>query len=741
MKKLIYFLLLLGLSGSTYAQFKPPVIEGYQNGDTVYQKVLISLTRNSSSTPESYMIEVSESKWFNGSNDMELLVEKSRNIELEGLAINTSYYIRARVFSSSGISLWSQVLQLSVGNSVKGVRKVGPYSKPFFRPVLYWDKTYATGYIVQFDSTADFSSPALHSDTVGDTNHYSYYPVNHFRKFYARVAPVHKNHSGLWTVVYFGDFSKPLVTREVAELRTSAAGLKAKNHVFSIQYRYQVAYDSLFTSIIVDSIGSRSTQFKELPYDTTLYFRSAFVLQNQQSSWSQHTLRRFLGPGFRQLQDGDEVANGQRIEIDYYFDDERFEREVSKDSLFQDVYNYSWSSDFYTPYKELRQFLRFRAIHSNDTSSWTTRSVFVKKSSVRVSFNNGSIEKEHAPGGILSFQEDEDDLSKIWVELDITSSFDSDSKIELESLTENVTVPDLKFNKNYFMRYRLAYGNGYEERSWSRSYKFTTVDMPSMISNTDSFQSVFSDFECKPVPYFTGGYQFQIYTDVSRTQEFLYLDTILDQSVLSTLLPFTSHLFYYRVRLVNERDSSRWGYSNRRSYVSPTLVAPIKGAVVQGDAATLQWQDQVPECKYTVQIDTLPFKNKQQGTILVSAGNNLPEIPMVRGKKYYWRAQAFTALDTSEWSEVATFVADDNSSLPGLPAGTVQVYPNPACHQLVVLLDGAAQVQLFALQGQQVLRTQGEKRVELELISLPSGMYILEVRSPQGLYRQKIEKL
>lgn len=77
----------------------------------------------------------------------------------------------------------------------------------------------------------------------------------------------------------------------------------------------------------------------------------------------------------------------------------------------------------------------------------------------------------------------------------------------------------------------------------------------------------------------------------------------------------------------------------------------------------------------------------------------------------------------------------------GLPDNAVRVYPNPVLNNLSIDLNSElsdAQVTIYNQLGQAVLETRELKNISL--ITLQSGIYILELNTSQGSFRKKIVK-
>lgn len=77
---------------------------------------------------------------------------------------------------------------------------------------------------------------------------------------------------------------------------------------------------------------------------------------------------------------------------------------------------------------------------------------------------------------MLSFLEYGAGFEKVWVELDTVLHFESAAKVAIASTDKSVEVPDLYFGQTYYLRYRVGYTDGYEEKKWNvREIGFETI--------------------------------------------------------------------------------------------------------------------------------------------------------------------------------------------------------------------------------------------------------------------------
>jgi len=74
----------------------------------------------------------------------------------------------------------------------------------------------------------------------------------------------------------------------------------------------------------------------------------------------------------------------------------------------------------------------------------------------------------------------------------------------------------------------------------------------------------------------------------------------------------------------------------------------------------------------------------------------------------------------------------------GLSAPAVAVWPNPASDRLEVESPGAFQVRLLDLAGRALASASGRDRLALEVSTLPSGVYLLELRTASGAAYERV---
>jgi hypothetical protein len=241
--------------------------------------------------------------------------------------------------------------------------------------------------------------------------------------------------------------------------------------------------------------------------------------------------------------------------------------------------------------------------------------------------------------------------------------------------------PILHYNQKYVMRVSAIMGPDTAEGSLRN---FTTVSAPTnyyppnnfigigtstnaLVKSIDS--SLFVQWELDTVATFTSPH-LASGTDVSIPDDF-------DPKYVN--LNFPSDLlfhakYYWRSRCINSVDTSSW--STVFSFTTTTdmqLNTPVNGAINIPVHTFLDWSIQGSnldqQYQYQIETDSL-FDNKP---IITLPAEHFSEDSFVGmyATTYYWRARAFNAIDTSEWSKIYTF---RTANLPVI--GTVAIaYP------------------------------------------------------------------
>ncbi len=318
---------------------------------------------------------------------------------------------------------------------------------------------------------------------------------------------------------------------------------------------------------------------------------------------------------------------------------------------------------------------RVRAMHSLDTTEWSTPQTFTVLDTAILS----------APANLSAFQSPSVKLdwsyitgiTNYQVELDKTPLFNS-------SFFQSVTLPDsssewvpgnLEFAEGYFWRVRAWHEK--DTSQWSQTWNFSTLVALTLTSPSDNSVNQFPNvtlnwnFLTAPISYDAE------YDTSANFNSPLYIYTSNDsisEYKPSDLLFGTR--YFWRARAHNLIDTSQWSQVwNFTTRDMVDLSYPSNGDSGLASRITLDWDAVEGTNGYQVRIDT---SSSYSSSVLASfsPGNSSQQVAdLYYGTKYYWSVRTFHTMDTSAWSATWAFTTSDQVSLTSPANNSVDVAP------------------------------------------------------------------
>jgi hypothetical protein len=234
--------------------------------------------------------------------------------------------------------------------------------------------------------------------------------------------------------------------------------------------------------------------------------------------------------------------------------------------------------------------------------------------------------------------------------------------------------------------------NATDSSGWAAGWSFQTssgtLAVPGIISPMNGAVGVSTSPKLSwTIVSGAASYSLECATDKNFKKEVVRLDGITQTPyALRGVLPHTT--YYWHVQAKNNTDSSGWSpdwsfKTSRGPLGSPKLLSPPDEAKVLPNT-TLKWTLCEGAAAYSIQVST----SQDFGTSIVSSfgltSDSVTVANLQDKKEYYWRVQATTASDSSDWTEVwrftvsseATWAEDDEQSVPS-EYRLAQNYPNP----------------------------------------------------------------
>ncbi|MCU0346732.1 MAG: proprotein convertase P-domain-containing protein, partial [Saprospiraceae bacterium] len=177
---------------------------------------------------------------------------------------------------------------------------------------------------------------------------------------------------------------------------------------------------------------------------------------------------------------------------------------------------------------------------------------------------------------------------------------------------------------------------------------------------------------------------------------------------------------------------------------APVFVAPANGATSVNPMTLFDWNSVPGATNYKLDVATDLNFNNIAFTVTVPQTNYTPSLPLAINTTYYWRVTAFNICGgtTPAAFSFTTWIVNSVDELNGL---TINVLPNPASDVVNVLFSKPSfenmDASLYAVNGV-MLKNQpvpvGSLSAQLDLTALPSGVYLLRLRSGSGVLTKKI---
>ncbi|MCL9981150.1 MAG: T9SS type A sorting domain-containing protein [Bacteroidia bacterium] len=295
---------------------------------------------------------------------------------------------------------------------------------------------------------------------------------------------------------------------------------------------------------------------------------------------------------------------------------------------------------------------RVRAINENDSSPWSY-SAFKTKG-----FNNDFVIAENYADPMVSIEVRTkiEGTESYEIQLDTSTQFNSPEKQVFFSKSGIDTAYDLFFGKIYYARARPVHAK--DSGSWTRTriiniLKFPNTQYPytsSIVQITDSIQ-----FATRKG---MDGFQIQV-NDQNQFDSKLFLDTVItnfkalsSHNIKGLRFKFNT-TYFWRIRAWHDRDTSVWSTPTYFNTVkAPTLLKPFNSNFLgTGAKTTFTWSPLKGGVKYRFLLDTSMNFNSSELLDTVVNSTEFVKFNMLFRPLYYWKVQAFTQNDTSEWSE------------------------------------------------------------------------------------------
>lgn len=717
--------------------------------------------------PITYLFEVDTTRSFN--SPMHTLKSQNTNYFVDTPLFKFGYtlYWRASAINQYGDTLlWSDTSKYTilVNPALTGVTSS---MNPLI--VLSWTTADLAFTELQYDTVADFTSPALQTHLITQlyTNRDTLSNLYFSKRYYFRMRHGFGSNYSAWSA------TKTTLIVGAAPVSNPANGsvFGGLNPTFSWVSRtgsktqFQLYADAGYTQLLKDTITSLSVYSYPLflHLNSSYYTRIRFMHALDTTPWSNHFFKTYtgnvnLGSPYHQAQNQPVRlrfnfrkqiwATGHLLEIDSgsTFTGARTRFYISADSFKFDGSYYHYI-DTLLGYGG-RYVWRVLAIMGTDTSDPSYIQSFTTQSTPTLYFpQNGYIGIGTQTNALITGINGSEQVQ--W-QLDTTNAFNSGELItgtdphvpdDFQPNYVALNFPgDRLFKATYYWRARCI--NRLDTGGWTTPFWYTTTTDMQLLTPANgavnvsvrpylswSIQGSVSDY----------GYQYQLSADSGFSQPQTITLTGSEVAGDSAICAFSTK-YYWRARAFHSRDTSSWSAYRtfttgpRPVIAAPLLISPLSGQLnVPLTELTLSWSFVGAASSYDVQVAL-----DENFTQLAASGNALGTgaifSGLEAGKRYWWRVRARKDTIVSNWSIVRWFQTVPPVGLNELTASqSLQLYPNPAKDVLNIKLAGVTSLLVYNMLGELVYEAKHpQEQQEIEVRNWPAGMYQVQCTMKDG---------
>lgn len=196
----------------------------------------------------------------------------------------------------------------------------------------------------------------------------------------------------------------------------------------------------------------------------------------------------------------------------------------------------------------------------------------------------------------------------------------------------------------------------------------------------------------------------------------------------------------YRIRAVNAKGASRYVYLKSGGSPPPDAPSDFSANLVEEKDIKLTWTDN-SSSEHGFLIERARDSETEYEDLMSTKVNvtEFIDTDLKSGHTYYYRISAYNA---DGYSNTSTTSANIVTGLAPRPEPLFTFYPNPVSNLLLITTNSTPIcIQLINQVGQRVVNvTSEDKRVEADLSTLPTGVYIIRVATNNRSETQLIIK-
>lgn len=233
------------------------------------------------------------------------------------------------------------------------------------------------------------------------------------------------------------------------------------------------------------------------------------------------------------------------------------------------------------------------------------------------------------------------------------------------NIKNNYYIPNnIQLGKKYYWRVKSDNSEGSSD--WSEVYVLSTInEKPVLVSpqnNTiNSYNKIKFVWQQKNTEDY---YSIQVSTNSKFTNlvlNYTYIDT--NTFEITKLLPSTT--YYWRIKIDDSNKKSLWSdfWTFRTKLKTPVNYVPKNGEILEFNSITLEWSKIIDASSYSLEVSlnqdfkTLLNKEEIQNNTSFKISN------LLESTTYYWRVQAKSSNNSSDYSNFSSFVTPTKMNL------------------------------------------------------------------------------
>jgi photosystem II stability/assembly factor-like uncharacterized protein len=307
-------------------------------------------------------------------------------------------------------------------------------------------------------------------------------------------------------------------------------------------------------------------------------------------------------------------------------------------------------------------------------------------------------------------------------------------------------LANLLFGQPHYFRVRAKHAADISE--WSPASSFRVIDKPTLSSPADNATNISLDTLVK-WQAITGvaKYSIQLSDNAGFENPRLFESTIPEYRFDELVF---SKDYWWRVNARHAADISAWSIPRKLSTANTvTLVSPANNANNVSRLPRYEWQNIRGTEKYMIQHGKDNTFTTTE-TDLVTDPFYQTIFQLEKQTTYYWRVKAIQGLDSTNWSQVRSFVTEGETSVGELNfTGGIAVYPNPGAGEFTITLNKVVSdnftIEVYNLTGSKVFEqtrqtvvSSGQAQAAIDLRQLNKGMYLLRISDGKSVRTKRI---